>query len=58
MPDFERLFDLLRVDASLTKEQRSYGLGYIDGKNRARREIVIVVLIIAMIIVAGAIIGF
>lgn len=43
MPDLERLTDTLMLDLAATPEQVAYANGYIAGKNRARKEVAILV---------------
>ena len=52
MPDFERVMDDLAVDLAVTQEQKSYERGFIDGKSRARFEVVAVIVIIYFAVVA------
>ena len=44
MPDLERVLDQMRVDFAETPEDKARAIGFIDGKNKARREIAIVVV--------------
>ena len=46
MPDFERITDQLSVDLAKDGCDRSYKLGIIEGKIRARWEILIVACVI------------
>ena len=44
MPDFERVFDDLRLDLAETPDDKAYVEGYIDGKKYARKELLILML--------------
>ena len=46
MPDMEQLIDELKLEFSKTSEEKRYLQGFIDGKNRARKEIVIISIIV------------
>lgn len=50
MPDFERLTDKLSVDMAQTEEEKQYAIGYIAGKNRARIEMLGVVVVLYFIV--------
>ncbi len=39
MPDFERVFDQMRIDLARTPEERAHAEGFIAGKKYARKEI-------------------
>jgi len=49
MPDFERVFDKLAIDIAPTPEKKARQEGYVAGKNKARREIAWVALIVAVL---------
>ncbi len=53
MPDFERVFDQLSIDLANSDEKKQYAIGFIDGKKKARIEVLIIVVslyfLIAMI---------
>jgi len=50
MPDFERVLDELSIDLAQTDADRQYAKGYIAGKNRARFEILGVVVVLYFVI--------
>ena len=45
MPDMEQLIDELKLEFSKTSEEKRYLQSFIDGKNRARKEIVVISII-------------
>lgn len=50
MPDFERLIDSLKVHAAPDATTRQWELGYQAGKNRARYEVLVVIMILYFIV--------
>ena len=50
MPDFERLTDSLRVFAAPNAVTREWARGYAAGKNRARLEVLAVVVAVYFVI--------
>ncbi|MGD8305023.1 MAG: hypothetical protein PVF17_00080 [Ignavibacteria bacterium] len=46
MPDMEQLTDELKFKFSKTPEEKRYLQGFIDGKNRARKEIAVISIIV------------
>ena len=50
MPDFERVFDKMRLDLARNEEERQYAKGYIDGKKYARKELLYSVLFLGAVI--------
>ena len=44
MPDFERIFDKLKVDLARTPQEKQYEIGFIAGKKRARIEVLAVAI--------------
>ncbi len=57
MPDFERIVDDLRLELAETPEQKQYVLGFIDGKAKARKEMVLCALVGSIIVVTLAVAG-
>lgn len=51
MPDFERLSDILMTDVAKTPEEKAYWIGWRDGKSQARKEMMVLCVGIAIIIV-------
>ena len=47
MPDFERVLDYASIDLAKTPEDKAFAVGFVDGKNKARWEIVNVALVVA-----------
>lgn len=51
MPDFERLMDDLAVHTAPSAESRAYARGVAAGKTRARRQVALVALCVALVVV-------
>jgi hypothetical protein len=51
MPDFERVVDQLRIDLAKTPEQKVYAVGLVAGKNRVRKEAMIVCIVVLVLVV-------
>ena len=49
MPDFERILDRMSVDLATTTEDRARAEGYILGKSSARKQVLIVISVIAIL---------
>lgn len=49
MPDFERVFDKMRIDFAETPEDKARAEGFIEGKKFARKEILFVVIFFTVV---------
>jgi len=50
MPDFERLIDQLSIDLCQTEQQKEVARAYIQGKNHARIEFLILLVVTGLIV--------
>lgn len=39
MPNFERITDSLKIHVARTPEKKAYAKGFVDGKSKARKEV-------------------
>ena len=46
MPDMERITDELKFKFSKTSKEKRYLQGFIAGKNKARKEIVVISIVV------------
>ena len=57
MPDFERVLDRMAVDFADTPESKARAEGFVAGKNFARKEIMITVVVLGVVIAMGCLIA-
>lgn len=50
MPDFERLTDKMRCDLAATPEEMHWAMGFSAGKTYARKEIAVVLCVLAVVV--------
>ncbi len=54
MPDMERVVDDLRLHVAKTPEDKAFVKGFIEGKDRARKEIVFILFVVLLVVTIWA----